>query len=121
MDTLAKHYRNIMCPVDFDANSPTALAFAGKIAQETGARICLLHVVPWTVATVPIDASEVLAELKQSATLRLQRLAEETLHARIPVEVVVTVARDHGRRDCSHRRRVRRPMSSSWRLTGARA
>ena len=96
MDTLAKLYRNILCPVDFDANSPAALEFAGKIAQETGGRIFLLHVVPWTVATVPIDASEVLAELKQSATTRLRRLAKEKLDARIPVEIVVTVAGDAG-------------------------
>ena len=96
MDTLARLYRNILCPVDFDANSPVALEFAGRVAQESGGRIFLLHVVPWAVATAPIDASEVLAELKQSATVRLRRLAEETLDARVPVEVVVTVAGDAG-------------------------
>lgn len=96
MDTLAKLYRNILCPVDFDANSPSALEFAGKIALETGGRIFLLHIVPWTVATVPIDASEVLAELKQSATIRLRRLAKEKLDGRVPIEIVVTVASDAG-------------------------
>jgi nucleotide-binding universal stress UspA family protein len=96
METLTNLFRNILCPVDFDANSPGALEYAGKIAQETGGKICLLHVVPWTVAAVPIDASEVLAELKQSATTRLRQLAKEKLDGRVVSEIVVTVARDPG-------------------------
>ncbi len=96
MDTLAKLFRNILCPVDFDANSEAALQFAGKVARETGGRVYILHVVPWTVAVVPIDASEVLAELKQSATARLRQLTREKIDARVETEVVVTVARDPG-------------------------
>ncbi len=96
METLAKLFRNILCPIDFDANSPGALEFAGNIAQETGAKIHLLHVVPWTVAAVPIDASQVLAELKQSATTRLRQLAMEKLDGRVANEVIVTVATDPG-------------------------
>jgi len=96
MDTLNKLFRNVVCPIDFDANSPYALEYAGKIALETGGRISLLHVVPWTVAAVPIDASEVLAELKQSATARLRQLAKEKLDARVGNEVIVTVATDPG-------------------------
>ena len=96
METLAKLFRNILCPIDFDANSPAALEFAGKIAQETGARIFLLHIVPWTVRAVPIDASQVLAELKQSATTRLQQLAKEKLDGRVANEIIVTVANNSG-------------------------
>jgi len=96
METLAKLFRNILCPIDFDANSPAAMEFAGKIAQETGGKIYLLHVVPWTVAAVPIDASEVLAELKQSATARLLQLAKEKLDGRVANEIVVTVATNPG-------------------------
>jgi len=96
METLAKLFRNILCPIDFDANSPAAMEFAGKIAQETGGKIYLLHVVPWTVAAVPIDASEVLAELKQSATARLRQLAKEKLDGRVANEIVVTVATNPG-------------------------
>jgi len=96
MDTLTKLFRNVLCPIDFDANSPGALEYAAKIVQETGGRIYLLHVVPWTVAAVPIDASQVLAELKESATIRLRRLAKEILDARIPNETIVTVASDCG-------------------------
>jgi universal stress protein A len=96
MEALAKLFRNILCPIDFDANSPAALEFAGNLAQETGARIYVLHVVPWTVAAVPIDASEVLAELKQAATVRLRQLVEEKLHKRVPNEIIVTVATNPG-------------------------
>jgi len=96
MDTLTKLFRNVVCPIDFDANSPYALEYAGKIALETGGRIALVHVVPWTVAAVPIDASEVLAELKQSATSRLRQLAKEKIDARVGNEVIVTVASDPG-------------------------
>jgi nucleotide-binding universal stress UspA family protein len=96
MEAVSKLFRNILCPIDFDANSPAALEFGAQIASETGARICILHVVPWTVAAVPIDASQVLAELKQSATERLQQLAEDKLHKRIAFEIVVTVASDPG-------------------------
>lgn len=96
METLTKLFRNVLCPIDFDANSPASLDYAGKIALETGGRIFLLHVVPWTVAAVPLDASEVLAELKQSATTRLRQLAKEKLDARIGHEIIVTVAADPG-------------------------
>jgi len=96
METLTKLFRNILCPIDFDANSPAALEYAGKVAQETGGRIFILHVVPWTVAAVPIDASEVLAELKQSATTRLRQLAKEKLDARVGHEIIVTVAANPG-------------------------
>jgi nucleotide-binding universal stress UspA family protein len=96
MDTLTILFRNVLCPIDFDANSPSALESAGKIAQETNGKIYLVHVVPWTVAAVPIDASQVLAELKQSATSRLRQLAKEKLDARVPTEVIVTVASDPG-------------------------
>ena len=96
MGILNKLFHSILCPVDFDANSAGALENAAKIAQETDGRIYLLHVVPWTDAAVPIDASEVLAELKQSATARLRQLAKEKLDARIPSEITVTVASDCG-------------------------
>ena len=96
MDTLAKLFRNILCPVDFDANSEAALGYAAKMALDTGGRIFVLHVVPWTVAAVPIDAAEVLAELKQSATARLQQLVQEKIDARVTREIVVTVASDTG-------------------------
>lgn len=96
MKALAKLFRNILCPIDFDANSPAALEFAGRIALEMGGKICLFHAVPWTVAAVPIDASQVLAELKQSATARLQYLAKERLDGRVANEILVTVARDPG-------------------------
>jgi len=96
METLNKLFHRILCPIDFDANSPSALEYAGRIAQETDGRIYLLHVVPWTVAAVPIDASEVLAELKESAMVRLRHLAKEKLDARIPNETIVTVASDPG-------------------------
>lgn len=96
MGILNKLFHNILCPIDFDANSPGALDYAAKIVQETGGRIYILHVVPWSVAAVPIDAAEVLAELKQSATSRLRQLAKEKLDARIPSEIIVTVASDCG-------------------------
>jgi len=96
MSTLAKLFRNILCPVDFDANSPSAVEYAGHIAQETAGKLFILHVVPWSVAAVPIDASEVLAELKQSATVRLRQLVKEKLDARVANEVIVTVAADPG-------------------------
>jgi nucleotide-binding universal stress UspA family protein len=96
MGAIEKLFYNVLCPVDFDANSPAAVHYAGRLALENGGRIYLLHVVPWTVATVPIDASEVLAELKQSATERLRRLAKEKLDARVAADFVVTVATDAG-------------------------
>jgi len=96
METVKKLFGNILCPVDFDANSPAAFEYAGKLAQETGGKIFLCHVVPWSVAAVPIDASEVLSELKQSATSRLRQLAKEKLDARVANEIIVTVASDPG-------------------------
>jgi universal stress protein A len=96
METLKQLFRNILCPVDFDSNSPAALEYAGQVAQETGGKLFVLHVVPWSVAAVPIDASQVLAELKQSATVRVRQLVKEKVDARVGNEVIVTVASDPG-------------------------
>jgi nucleotide-binding universal stress UspA family protein len=45
--------RRILCPVDFSPSSTRALEYAASLANETGARLTVLHVVD-----LPADASE---------------------------------------------------------------
>jgi nucleotide-binding universal stress UspA family protein len=94
METLTKLFRKILCPIEFEPNSMAALEFASRIAQESGGRICLLHVVSWSAAAVPVDAAETLFETKQSATAKLHQIATEKLGEIVSHETTITVASD---------------------------
>jgi nucleotide-binding universal stress UspA family protein len=70
----------ILCPLDFDSNSAAVLKFAGRLAEDYGATVVLLHVVP-----VSGEGSEVsppkpsTSEWEQETRRRLAKMAEENL------------------------------------------
>jgi universal stress protein A len=77
---MAFPYKTILCPVEFDKNSLTALDDAVEIARHFGAGLILLHVVPVVVAAgeVPPPLS-MYEKLETDARAKLADLAKQKL------------------------------------------
>jgi nucleotide-binding universal stress UspA family protein len=73
-------YSKVLCPIDFDANSLTALDEAIKIARHFKAAIFLVHVVPLIVpfGEVPIPPELYEKQLKD-AKAQMAKIAGEKL------------------------------------------
>jgi nucleotide-binding universal stress UspA family protein len=71
-------FRRILCPVDFGANSVTALKIAAELARERGAALYVLHVV--AIPSGP-EVSLDFSKLEGAARTRLERLVREKVGA----------------------------------------
>ena len=85
-------FRQILCPVDFTANSLAALDYTALFAQQPGARLYLLHV----VQTDPVHLQEELQHTTTNEWLaeriakdRLDTIAKERFGDRFPYNVLV--------------------------------
>jgi universal stress protein A len=79
-------FSNILCPVDFDQNSLTAVPVAAEIAREHKAALYLLHVVHLDLAPEPAWSS---GEAKTSAESKLERIGHQKLKVGTPYEILV--------------------------------
>lgn len=70
-------YQTILCPIEFSDPSIRALEYALTLAEETGARLILLHVIE-----LAIDAAQ-LRELSHFTVPEYQRHLEEDARARL--------------------------------------
>ena len=83
-------FRKILCPVDLDDNSLSALEYAREIAQKNGATLYLLH-----VARIPapdMDSPVAIGphpHWEQAAQRSLERIAGEWLEGKVAYEVIV--------------------------------
>jgi nucleotide-binding universal stress UspA family protein len=77
---MANLFRRILCPVDFDPNAIVVIGMARQVAEQTGAKVILFHVVPVPIQVVgqPI-ALEPFTAAETSAKMRLEKLAGEHL------------------------------------------
>jgi universal stress protein A len=71
--------RKILCPVDFDSNSATALELAAELARERGATLYVLHVVALPPGP---EVSLNFNKMEGTARARLERLARQRVGAR---------------------------------------
>jgi len=71
-------YRTILCPIEFSDASLRAMEYAFALAQETGARIILLHVIeqlvdaPQPAGRSPFGLDEYRKDLEETARARLK-------------------------------------------------
>ena len=81
--------KKILCPVDFDPNSISALKFGWRLAQRYKATVSLLHVValPFEPSEVPVEAP--VPEWKQNSLAELEEVATENLGANARCKLVV--------------------------------
>lgn len=84
--------RKILCPVDFFPAANTAADYAITLAQASGARLILLHVIEpimsWAY-NVPVDTSAVTETMTKAATAELNKIAKKAIARNVPVEVLV--------------------------------
>jgi universal stress protein A len=113
-------FTRILCPIDFDDNSLDALRMASRLAQESKARLYVLHVVKLTNPTVisaPLIAEETgrlaregldrvskeeLADVEHETLLRSGHAASEILAAETDIKADLVVMGTHGRSGVAH-------------------
>ena len=103
---MAKFFRKILCPIDFDRNSLAALDYARDLAKQQDATLHVLHVVfiPMVSPGFPGEPYPVVSE--EPSKLELQEIAREHLDGKVryqietrsgrPAEIINQAAEDLG-------------------------
>jgi universal stress protein A len=84
---VAKFFKNILCPIDFDDNSIAALRYARDLAKEQDATLHVMHVVfvPLASPGFPLEPYPVVSE--EPSNLELQKIAREHLDGKVRYEL----------------------------------
>jgi nucleotide-binding universal stress UspA family protein len=90
---MARFFKKILCPVDFDDNSMIALDAAAELARENDATLYLLHVVfnPVGAPGFPLEPRPVVSE--EPSKLQLEDLARGRLKEKTRHEVLVKIGK----------------------------
>src|SRR5512142_1323873 len=87
---MATLFKTILCPIDLEAESLTALEIARRIAEQNGATICLLYVVapplPGPLEPVP--------NWEKTVNGRLSRIAKQRFGDKMPCKIMTVHGRD---------------------------
>lgn len=83
---MAKFFKKILCPVDFDDNSIAALDYACKLAAENEAKLYVLHSV-FVGVDFPLEPYGPVSQ--EPAKRKLDEIAREHLYGRVQYEVLV--------------------------------
>ena len=81
-------WKNILVPLDFSESSSHALKMAAGLAEKTGAKLTLLHVIH-IPACFPMDALQDMDDLKNCARDSLERMAREISPGLIRQKIVL--------------------------------
>ncbi len=81
--------KRILCLVDSDPDSLAALKFGWRLAQEYGAAVSLLRVIPVPFEPSEVPVEPVTAEWEQNARAQLVKVAAENLGAKAKCKLVV--------------------------------
>jgi len=84
---VAKFFKKILCPIDFDDNSIAALHYARDLAKEQDATLHVMHVVFVPVARpgFPLQPYPVVSE--EPSKLELRKIALEHLEGKVRYEI----------------------------------
>ena len=80
-------FKKILCPIEFDESSIAALDAARDLAVDSGATLCLLHVVRLVLAGFP-KQFHAYPLTEQAARARLQDIAREHLEGKVRYEIL---------------------------------
>ena len=85
---MAKFFKKILCPIDFDDNSIMALHYARDLAKEHGATLYVMHVVfiPMASPGFPMEPYPVVSD--EPSKVELQKIAREHLDGQVRYELV---------------------------------
>jgi len=79
---MAFPYKTILCPIDFDENSLTALNQAVELAAHFESKLILVHVLPLVIPTGEIPPPLMLYEdQEKAARAKLEAIAKDKLSA----------------------------------------
>jgi universal stress protein A len=86
---VAKFFKKILCPIDFDDNSIAALHYARDLAKEQDAVLHVLHVVfvPLTSPGFPAAPYPVVSE--EPSKVEIEKVAREHLEGKVRYELAV--------------------------------
>ncbi len=82
---MPRRWKQILCPVDVDADSTDALAVALDLAEQFKAAVYLLYV----VATPMPGPSEPVPAWQRALNVRLEKLARDWFEGKVPYQVMV--------------------------------
>ena len=84
---MARFFKKILCPIDFDDNSIAALHYARDLAKEQDATLHVMHVVfiPLISPGFPGEPYPVVSE--EPSKLELQKIAREHLDGKVRYEL----------------------------------
>jgi len=77
--------KQILCPIDLDADSTDALAVARDLAEKYEASVCLLYVVAVPLA----PASGPVLGWQRALTARFEKFASEWFEGRVPYQILI--------------------------------
>jgi universal stress protein A len=83
---MAKFFKKILCPVDFDDNSIAALDYACQLAAENEAKLYVLHAV-FVGVDFPLEPYGPVSQ--EPARKKLDEVARDHLHGRVQYEILV--------------------------------
>jgi universal stress protein A len=86
---VAKFFKKILCPIDFDDASIASLRYARDLARDNDATLYLMHVVFVPVASsgFPLEPYPVISE--EPSRVELQKVAHEQLEGNVRYELVI--------------------------------
>jgi nucleotide-binding universal stress UspA family protein len=95
----APSYSSILCPIDFSEPCQQALEYAAAFAQQTAARLTLLHIVEWFPAeselAFPLRIPELHLDLTEEAGERMRRALPADVLGRVDHEEIVVTGLPH--------------------------
>ncbi|MGO9607256.1 MAG: universal stress protein [Candidatus Binataceae bacterium] len=84
---MAKFFKRILCPVDFDDNSMVALQYARDLAKEHDATLYLMHVVFIPVASPGFPREPYPVVSDEPRKLELEKIAKKYLDGKVRYEL----------------------------------
>jgi nucleotide-binding universal stress UspA family protein len=87
--TMAKLFKKILCPIDFDDNSLAALDYARDLALESHATLYVMNVIflPLAAPGFPLEPGPVVSE--EPSRRAVEKVAREHLHGKVHYELLI--------------------------------
>ncbi len=88
---MAKFFKKILCPVDFDDNSMAALDTAAELARDNDAVLYLMHVISVPLTTTALPLEPYASVSTEPAKLHLEKIVRERVGRKVRHEIVVKI------------------------------
>jgi universal stress protein A len=90
---VAKFFKKILCPIDFDASSIAALRYARDLAKENDATLYVMHVVFVPVASSGFPLEPYPSVSEEPGKLELQKMADKELKGKVLYSLLIRMGK----------------------------